>query len=146
MGIGGRGAGVLNTWADLLFKYWQFDQVSQIIEPYKGQPAPEAGQLGSLEKSVQTAMLREPHMQPDFIAFPGTILSSAHHCAVFMRGDLPLTERLFQPVLIDALTEEYTDSRQPPWYITVLLLPQPLHFGDYAGMPMKILWALLDIG
>jgi len=22
---------------------------------------------------------------------------------------------------------------------------QPLHFGDYGGMPMKILWALLDI-
>jgi len=22
---------------------------------------------------------------------------------------------------------------------------QPLHFGDYGGMPMQILWALLDI-
>jgi uncharacterized iron-regulated membrane protein len=22
---------------------------------------------------------------------------------------------------------------------------QPLHFGDYGGMPMKILWALLDM-
>jgi uncharacterized iron-regulated membrane protein len=139
------GTGVLNTWADLLFKYWQFDQVSQMIAPYKGVPAPDAGQLGSLEKSVQAAVLREPDMKPGFIAFPGTILSSAHHYAVFMRGDTPLTTRLFRPVLIDAVTEEFTDSRQPPWYITALLLSQPLHFGDYAGMPMKILWALLDI-
>ena len=24
-------------------------------------------------------------------------------------------------------------------------LSQPLHFGDYGGMPLKILWALLDL-
>lgn len=23
--------------------------------------------------------------------------------------------------------------------------PQPLHFGNYGGMPLKILWALLDL-
>jgi len=26
-----------------------------------------------------------------------------------------------------------------------LLLSQPLHFGDYGGLPMKVLWAILDI-
>jgi uncharacterized iron-regulated membrane protein len=32
-----------------------------------------------------------------------------------------------------------------PWYLTALLVSQPLHFGDYGGMPMQIIWALLDI-
>jgi uncharacterized iron-regulated membrane protein len=32
-----------------------------------------------------------------------------------------------------------------PWYMQALLLAQPLHFGDYAGLPMKILWAILDL-
>lgn len=137
--------GVLNTWADLVIKFWQFDQVAQMIAPYKELPPPEAKQLGSLEQSVQAARAREPNRQPGFIAYPGTILSSAHHYTVFMRGDSPVTERLFQPVLVDAITGEFTDSRQPPWYLTGLLLSQPLHFGDYAGMPMKILWALLDV-
>jgi uncharacterized iron-regulated membrane protein len=32
-----------------------------------------------------------------------------------------------------------------PWYLTALLLSQPLHFGDYGEMPLKILWALFDL-
>src|SRR5690606_32118289 len=29
--------------------------------------------------------------------------------------------------------------------MTALLLSEPLHFGDYGGMPLKILWAVLDV-
>ena len=56
-----------------------------------------------------------------------------------------LTARLYQPILVDAQTARVTDSRSLPWYLTGLLISQPLHFGDYGGMGMKILWALLDI-
>jgi uncharacterized iron-regulated membrane protein len=38
-----------------------------------------------------------------------------------------------------------TDSRHLPWYVATLLISQPLHFGDYGGMPLKIIWAILDI-
>ena len=62
-----------------------------------------------------------------------------------MRGDTPVTSRLLRPALIDAATGELTDSRDMPWYVSTLLLSQPLHFGDYGGMPLKIIWALLDI-
>jgi uncharacterized iron-regulated membrane protein len=29
--------------------------------------------------------------------------------------------------------------------VTTLLVSQPLHFGDYGGMPLKVIWALLDL-
>ncbi len=32
-----------------------------------------------------------------------------------------------------------------PWYATALFMSQPLHFGDYGGLPLKIIWALFDI-
>lgn len=32
-----------------------------------------------------------------------------------------------------------------PWYLAMLLTARPLHFGDYAGFPLKIIWALLDV-
>jgi len=111
--------------------------------PYKGQPAPE--RLGSLEAAVRAASAHEPQMRLGFVAYPGTLFSSAHHYAVFMRGTEPLTARLFKPVLVDAVTGEVTDRRELPWYVTALLVSQPLHFGDYGGLPMKVIWALLDV-
>lgn len=48
-------------------------------------------------------------------------------------------------MLVDARTAEVTAAPKLPWYVTALLVSQPLHFGDYGGMPMQILWALLDI-
>lgn len=62
-----------------------------------------------------------------------------------MRGNTPLTARLLRPALIDAATGKLTDSRNLPWYVTTLLISQPLHFGDYGGMPLKIIWAILDV-
>jgi uncharacterized iron-regulated membrane protein len=62
-----------------------------------------------------------------------------------MRGDQALTARLYKPVLVDAGSGQVTDQRTLPWYLTALLLSQPLHFGDYGGAGMQFLWALLDL-
>ena len=137
--------GMINTWADLLIKYWQYDKLTVLMAPYKDQPVVPAAERGSVQRSLEVAMAHAPSMKPSFIAFPGTAFSSPHHNAVFLRGNEPLTSRLLQPVLVDAKTNELTAAPELPWYLTGLLLSQPLHFGDYGGMPMQILWALLDI-
>ncbi len=135
--------GVINAWSDLLVKYWQFDQMSQMIAPYKNLPPPE--KFASLQASVQVAQQTQPDMQLGFIAFPGTAYASPHHYGIFMRGDSPITKRLFKPVLVDARTATLTDSRDLPWYLVALLISQPLHFGDYGGTTLKWLWAVLDV-
>ncbi len=135
--------GVINTWADLVIKLWQFDQLSAVLAPYKDLPAPT--QRSSLQAAASAAQAAVPDMKLAFIAFPGTQLSSPHHYAVFMRGTEPLTARLFKPILVDAASGEVTASLNLPWYVTGLLVSQPLHFGDYGGRPMQILWAVLDL-
>jgi uncharacterized iron-regulated membrane protein len=135
--------GVINAWSELVINYWQADQMTAMTLPYKGLPPPT--KLASLNVSVAMAQTREPNMRLGFIAFPGTNFSSPHHYGVFMRGDSPLTSRLFKPVLIDAQTAKLTDSREVPWYLATLLISQPLHFGDYGGLPLKIIWLVLDL-
>ena len=137
--------GMINTWAELIIQYWQHDQLGSLLAPYQGKPTVPVAERGSVQRSLEAAEARAPGMKVSFIAFPGTSFSSPHHHTVFLRGSEPLTSKLLQPVLVDARTTEVTASPKLPWYLTALLVSQPLHFGDYGGMPMQILWALLDI-
>jgi uncharacterized iron-regulated membrane protein len=135
--------GMINTWADLLLRYWQVTEIADMVKPYRGMPAP--GATASMQQSIARAEAAEPGMKVRFVAFPGTPFTSAHHYAVFMRGNEALTSRLYKPVLIDARSGQVTDRRTLPWYLTALLISQPLHFGDYGGGAMQLLWAMLDI-
>ena len=137
--------GMINTWADLLVKYWQYDQLSGLLAPYQGQPTVAVAERGSVQRSLEVAQREAPDTRLSFIAFPGTAFSSPHHHTVFLRGNEPFTSRLLQPVLVDAKTTEITAAPRLPWYLTALLVSQPLHFGDYGGRAMQIVWALLDI-
>jgi uncharacterized iron-regulated membrane protein len=135
--------GVINTLAEPVIKYWRHDQLSDMLAPYKDQqPAKERA---SLQASADAAMAFEPAMRLTFIAFPGTDFASPFHYGVFMSGKTPLTARLFKPVLVDSGSAKVTDSRDMPWYVATVLISQPLHFGDYGGLPMKIIWTLLDL-
>lgn len=135
--------GVINTLDRPLLAYWQGTELAGMLESWKDKPAPT--QLKPVDDVIQTAESAAPRMIVRFVAFPGTPFAGPHHYMVFMRGQTPVTARLLTPLLIDAETAQVTDSRSLPWYLTVLLLSQPLHFGDYGGMPLKIIWALLDL-
>jgi uncharacterized iron-regulated membrane protein len=135
--------GVINTWADLVLKIWQFGQLSEMVGPYRNGTIPTS--TVSVQRATDTAVAKLPHMTPSFIAYPGTAFTSKMHYAVFMRGNTPVTSRLLQPVLIDARDGAFAETRTMPWYVSTLLLSQPLHFGDYGGMPFKIAWAVLDV-
>jgi uncharacterized iron-regulated membrane protein len=135
--------GVINTLATPIIQLWQADQLAQIVAPYRGKPIPT--QLGPVSKAIDTANAAAPNMTPAFVAFPGTPFSSTHHYGVFMRGDTALTSKLLMPAIVDSVTGELTAMKPLPWYAAALLVSQPLHFGDYGEMPMKIIWAVLDI-
>lgn len=134
--------GVVNTWAELMLGQWKAAELASMVAPYAGKPLP--ARLASLADVVARARQAAPGMEIAFIAFPGTPFTSSHHFAAFMRGDTPLTSRLLKPVLLDGETGEATEVRALPAYLQALLISQPLHFGDYGGLPLKLIWAVLD--
>jgi len=135
--------GVISACADLIIAAWRNDSLAAMIAPYQDAPALTA--RAPATRLLEIAESAAPGMQADFIAFPGTRFSSEHHYAVFLKGNTHLTAHLITPVLIDAKTLEVTAVVERPWYMDALGMSQPLHFGDYGGMPMKILWAVLDV-
>ena len=135
--------GVISATADLLIAAWRNDALAAMVEPYRdAPPLTERALPTDLLHIAQTAT---PGMRADFIAFPGTRFSSEHHYTVFMKGSTHLTSHLWTPVLIDARTLAITAVAERPWYMDALALSAPLHFGDYGGRPMQILWAVLDV-
>jgi len=135
--------GVLNTLERPLYENWQAGQLARMTAAWQGQPPPN--RLASLETAVRAARAAVPDMHPSFVSYPGTGYSGFHHYGVFMQGDSELSKRTYQPVLVDATTSAFTATAEWPAFMQALYLSQPLHFGDYGGLPLKIIWAALTI-
>lgn len=137
--------GVVNAGATPIMKLWQARELVDMTRAYADKPLLPPARYTSLDRAMAAARQAIPGNNPQFIAFPGGSFSSRHHYAVFFQGDTPLTERLLTVALIDAETGAFTTARPMPWYNKALALSQPLHFGDYGGLPLKLLWAVLDL-
>jgi uncharacterized iron-regulated membrane protein len=137
--------GVINAAATPLRQMWQMGELAEMTRTYKGQPPLPPSRYGSVDKAMAEVRKARPGNNPQFIAFPGGAFSSQHHYAVFLQGTSKLTEHVLTPALVDAEKGVLTDIRQMPWYMVALSYSQPLHFGDYGGLPLKILWAILDL-
>ena len=137
--------GVVNELQTPLFGLWRVTDVRQILKPYAGLPVPEQAHLTSVQAAFDTAARAAPGNKVTSLAFPGSPFGSPVHYVLWTQGATPLRARLFTPVLIDARTGSLTGAYPMPWYLRLLEISRPLHFGDYGGMPLKVLWALLDV-
>lgn len=137
--------GVLNELAQPLFRIWQRTDVQAVLQPYRGQPVPAAGSLAPVQDTYDAVKRAVPGNVVTSVVFPNERVGSPYHYLVWTKGASPLMSRLFNPVLVDARTGEATMVLEMPWYLRALELSRPLHFGDYGGMPLKVIWVLLDI-
>lgn len=137
--------GVINTLADPLTDRWRATELAAMTATYAGQPALDPARYGSLDRAMASAMAALPGRSPQFIGFPGGAFSTGHHYAIFFQGDTPLTAHLLTPALVDARSGRLTDARDMPLLNQALMLSKPLHFGDYGGLPMKLIWAALTL-
>jgi uncharacterized iron-regulated membrane protein len=137
--------GIINALATPLVDQWRNGALAEMTSQESGTAAVPPARYASLDKAMASARAALPGHNPQFIAFPGGSFSTTHHYAVFFQGDTPLTEQLLIPALIDAETSRLTDVRPMPLSMKVLQLSQPLHFGDYGGLPLKFIWAALTL-
>lgn len=76
------------------------------------------------------------------LIFPDTEFSTPHHYTTVVVGPSGLEERLYRAGLVDARSGEVVGIVEMPGYMKAIVLSQPLHFGDYGGLPLKLLWTL----
>lgn len=135
--------GVINTLAAPIELAWQANQLVEMASQAK--PIAGQGRHAAIDDVLREVRTEVPGMNVMTVAFPGTPFATSSHIAIFLTGNTPITSRILKPALADAATGKVVSVRDMPWYATALFMSQPLHFGDYGGLPLKIIWALLDV-
>lgn len=135
--------GVINTLAAPVELAWQANQLVEMASQAK--PASGESRHASIDDVLRDVRTAVPGMNVMTVAFPGTPFATPSHVAIFLTGNTPITSRILKPALADASIGQVVSVRDMPWYATALFMSQPLHFGDYGGLPLKIIWALFDV-
>ncbi len=137
--------GVMNELSTPLFGLWQITDVKAMLDRYHGKPVVKQNELSSIQAAYDTAKKALPAMTVTSIVYPGNAFGSPYHFLLWAKGNTPLTSRLFSPVLVDAKTGELAVVVKMPFYLRALEISRPLHFGDYGGTPLKVIWVLFDL-
>lgn len=135
--------GSMNTLTVPLFDLWRAQTLPALLKPYQGMPVATAAGIDQAIARVRESM---PGITVTSVTMPTSArFGSPQHLVVWTKGNSPLTARLFTPVLVAMDGSFNVVSADMPWYLRALQTSRPLHFGDYGGLPLKILWAVLDL-
>ncbi|MDB5149763.1 MAG: hypothetical protein JWQ57_3783 [Mucilaginibacter sp.] len=137
--------GVMNELSTPLFGIWQITDVKTMLDKYKGHSVPAQQNMSPVQAAYNTAQKAVPGMTVVSVVYPGNAFGSPYHYLLWAKGNEPFTSRLFSPVLVDARTGKLEAVVKMPIYLRALEVSRPLHFGDYGGTPLKIIWAVFDI-
>ncbi len=137
--------GVINELSTPLFGLWLQTDVKAMLSKMQERPIDDVSELSSPQAALDTVKAALPGKVATSMAFPGSPFGTPYHYVVWTKGKEPLTSRLFSPALVNGRTGEFGGEVGMPWYLRALELSRPLHFGDYGGMPLKVIWILLDL-
>lgn len=135
-------SGALLGFSSTLIKLFQYQELQEINQKYTQSPSSQWANLDLIIKNTQEKL---PEGNFDFLAFPDTEFSPPGHFLVLMHGE-GLKERLVDIAIVDSVSGEVEDVRELPWYLKLASISEPLHFGNYGGLPLKIIWLVMTLG
>ncbi|WP_373997591.1 PepSY-associated TM helix domain-containing protein [Bdellovibrio bacteriovorus] len=134
--------GLLLGVSSTLIKVFQYSELQKLTAQYPEAPEPPYASLDLVLAEAQKAL---PGTSFDYLAFPNSQFSPPGHFLVLMHGNTAWTERLVELVVVDAVSGKLTEVRSLPWYLKAAMLSEPLHFGNYGGLFLKIVWLILSV-
>lgn len=137
-------SGVFLAFNGVLIKLFQFVSLRHLQAAYAGQSS--AAQTAPLGQVLQSALAAKPDWVVTYVSFPDTEFSVPGHFLLLLNGTQALTKRLSELAVVNAQSGKLVEMIELPLYLKVVLLSEPLHFGDYGGLFLKVLWAIFTIG
>lgn len=134
--------GFLLGFGTLATGLWAQGELARVQAIYGGEAVDSRSPPVTVDMASRAALsAAPPGWHVSSIMWPGTDYSTGRHYTVLI-GGVGLDERLVRVVLVDAGTGDIAGTGELPWYLKAITLSEPLHFGDYGGLPLKLLWTI----
>ena len=135
--------GLMLSLGSTLIQFYSVTELAALGAPYAHEPV--VTELGNIDQAVQQAEHGAAGRHWSIVALPGSDLASPRHYTVLLQGGTGLEARVLTMALVDAKEPTRSEAHQLPLYLRALLLSEPLHFGNYGGLPLKIVWSLFSL-
>lgn len=136
--------GILLGLGTLAIGLWQITELDNLRQQYPAlqQDAPPRPDIDRVYASARAAA---DGWQPTTVLFPGSEYSTQRHYLVLLQGTHDFDQKMLRLALVDGHDFEVARLIELPLYLQAILLSQPLHFGDYGGRLLQLLWALCTV-
>lgn len=133
--------GVLLSFSGQLLRLYQYSTLKTLEARYAA-PVEESVPT-SIDQAEKAIRARGVEGEIAFISFPGSEFSTAAHFIFVI--DKPSSWTRKEPIiaLVNAQNGGVDEILGLPWYLQATVLAEPLHFGNYGGLTLKIFWSLL---
>ena len=135
--------GILLTLGQVLINLYSYSVISS-LEPIAFDEGASRPAIVSVDRVVTTARETFPDKNVRWISFPGQ-LQGDHHYVAFAYQAGRFFSRIPYVALINAYDAELSLTVDLPWYITMIYIAVPLHFGDFGGLPLRIVYAFFGL-
>lgn len=134
--------GFLLGFSTVAIGVWQATELGAMRAQAAGMAPLDASQPPvDIDRAIAAARATAtPGWRVSSVIYPGTNFSTPQHYTVLLTGSDGIEQRLFHAAIINAESGEVAMSADPPNYLKAIILSEPLHFGDYGGLPLKLLW------
>lgn len=138
-------SGMFLAFNGVLIKTFQYQSLKHLSTQFENYEI-KTSLAAPFSKVIASALNAKPDSVVSYVSFPNTEFGIPGHYLVLLQGKTPITERLAELAVVNAADGTLTQILQLPWYLKLVLLSEPLHFGDYGGLPLKIIWCLFTVG
>jgi uncharacterized iron-regulated membrane protein len=137
------GTGVFLSLGSILLQIYTMTELSAVGAPFAHEPV--VTDFATVDEAVVQAQAASHGRRWSMVALPGSSFASPRHYSVLLKGREGLDQRMLTMGLVDAKDPSQVEHREFPWYLRALLVCEPLHFGDYGGLPLKLLWLVFTL-
>lgn len=132
--------GILLTLGQLLINVYSYE-VIRGLEPVE---VPNGTVMVDVDRVLASARDNFPEKHVRWITFPGGI-QGEHHFVAFAYERTFFLSRIPYVCLINAYTARVDLTVDLPWYITMIYVAVPLHFGDFGGLALRIVYCVFGL-